>query len=114
MHKGRGGVAYEDLVVGDGAVAARGCTVEVDYSLFLNRGEALQENARQSFRIGDRRVVAGLEYGVEGMRVGGKRRIRVPPHLAYREKGVPDSIPPNAVLEFRVSLLRVQQADEGA
>jgi FKBP-type peptidyl-prolyl cis-trans isomerase len=38
MHKGRGGVAYEDLVVGDGAVAARGCTVEVDYSLFLNRG----------------------------------------------------------------------------
>ena len=114
MDRGRGGVEYEDLVLGEGAVASRGCTVEVQYSLFLNGGEAVQENAKQSFRVGERRVVAGLEYGVEGMRVGGKRRIRVPPHLAYREKGVPDSIPPNAVLEFRVSLLRVQQAGQGA
>jgi FKBP-type peptidyl-prolyl cis-trans isomerase len=53
-------------------------------------------------------VVAGLEYGVEGMRAGGKRRIRIGPHLAYRDKGVPDTIPANAVLEFRVSLLSVQ------
>ena len=108
MHRKRGGVEYEDLVVGDGAIANRGCTVEVEYSLFLNRGDALQENQKYSFCIGERRVIAGLEYGVEGMRAGGKRRIRVGPHLAYRDKGVPDTIPANAVLEFRVSLLSVQ------
>jgi len=112
MHKGRGGVEYEDLVVGDGAVASRGCTVEIECSLSLNRGDIVQQNAKQSFRLGERRVVAGLEYGVEGMRGGGERRIRVPPHLAYRETGVPDSIPPNAVLEFRVSLLAVQPVGE--
>jgi len=108
MHRGRGGVEYEDLVVGDGAIANRGCTVEVEYSLFLNRGDTVQENKKYSFRIGERHVVAGLEYGVEGMRAGGQRRIRVGPHLAYRDKGVPDTIPANAVLEFRVSLLSVQ------
>jgi FKBP-type peptidyl-prolyl cis-trans isomerase len=108
MHLGRGGVEYEDLVVGDGAIAKRGCTVEVEYSLFLNRGDAIQENQKYSFYIGERRVIAGLEYGVEGMRAGGERRIRVGPHLAYRDKGVPDTIPANAVLEFLVSLLSVQ------
>ena len=111
MRKGRGGVEYEDLEVGDGATADRGCTVEVEYSLFLNRGDCVQETTRYSFRIGGRRVIAGLEYGVEGMRAGGRRRIRVGPHLAYREAGVPDTIPANAVLEFRVSLLSVQPSN---
>jgi FKBP-type peptidyl-prolyl cis-trans isomerase len=110
MQRGRGGVEYEDLAVGDGAAADRGCTVEVEYSLFLNRGDCVQENTRYSFRIGERRVIAGLEYGVEGMRAGGKRRIRVGPHLAYRDGGVPDTIPANAVLEFRVSLLSVRSS----
>jgi FKBP-type peptidyl-prolyl cis-trans isomerase len=108
MHWGRGGVEYEDLVVGGGPVADRGCTVEVEYSLLLNRGDTVQENKKYSFRIGERRVIAGLEYGVEGMRAGGKRRIRVGPHLTYREQGVPDTIPANAVVEFQVSLLSVQ------
>ena len=107
MYRGRGGVEYEDLVVGEGEIAKRGCTVDVAYSLSLNRGDIVQEDKKYSFQIGERRAIAGLEYGVEGMRVGGKRRIRVGPHLAYRDKGVPDSIPKNAVLEFRISLLRV-------
>lgn len=110
MNKGRGGVEYEDLEVGNGPTAARGCAVEVEYDLYLNRGDPVQESKKHSFRIGERRVIAGLEYGVEGMRVGGKRRIRVGPHLAFREAGVPDKVPPNAVLEFRVSLLSVQPA----
>lgn len=108
MKKGRGGVEYEDLEVGDGTAADRGCTVEVEYSLFLNRGDCVEKDRRYAFRIGERRAIAGLEYGVEGMRAGGKRRIRVGPHLAYREAGVPASIPQNAVLEFHVSLLSVR------
>ena len=111
MHRGRGGVEYEDLLVGDGAVADRGCTVEVEYSLSLNRGDIVQDTKTCSFRIGERRVIPGLEYGVEGMRSGGKRRIRVGPHLAYGVTGVPDSIPKNAVLEFRVSLLKCPAED---
>jgi FKBP-type peptidyl-prolyl cis-trans isomerase len=108
MKRGRGGVEYEDLEVGTGLTADRGCTVDVEYSLFLNRGDCVEENKKYSFRIGQRRVIAGLEYGVEGMRTGGKRQIRVGPHLAYRDGGVPDSIPANAVLEFHVSLLNVR------
>lgn len=114
MKKGRGGVEYEDLEVGGGATAERGSAVEVEYSLFLNRGDCVQKDTRCAFRIGERRVIAGLEYGVEGMRAGGKRRIRVGPHLAYRDTGVPDSIPENAVLEFLVSLVSVQPPDAGA
>ena len=111
MKKGRDGVEYEDLEVGDGATADRGCAVEVEYSLFLNRGGCVEKDKRYEFRIGERRVIAGLEYGVEGMRAGGRRRIRVGPHLAYRDAGVPDSIPENAVLEFLVSLLSVRPAN---
>lgn len=108
MKRGRGGVEYEDLELGTGPLAERGSTVEVEYSLFLNRGDCVEENKSLSFRIGERRVVAGLEYGVNGMREGGKRRIRVGPHLAYRDAGVPDSIPANAVLEFHLVLLSVK------
>ena len=111
MKKGRGGIEYEDLEFGEGATANRGCTVEVEYSLFLNRGDCVQKDKRYAFRVGERRVIAGLEYGVEGMRAGGTRRIRVGPHLAYREAGVPDSIPENAVLEFIVLLLSVRPSN---
>jgi FKBP-type peptidyl-prolyl cis-trans isomerase FkpA len=108
MQRGRGGVEYEDVVVGEGEVARRGSTVEIEYSLSLNRGDSVKENTKYSFRLGERRAIAGLEYGVEGMRAGGARKIRVGPHLAYRDTGVPDSIPANAVLEFRVFLISVQ------
>jgi FKBP-type peptidyl-prolyl cis-trans isomerase len=114
MKRGRGGVEYEDLEVGAGPTAGRGCIVEVEYSLFLSRGDCVRENTKYSFRIGERRVIAGLEYGVEGMRAGGKRRIRVSPHLAYRDGGVPDKIPANAVLEFRVSLITVWSPSDQA
>jgi len=110
MKRGKGGVQYEDVAVGSGEIALRGSTVEVRYSLKLNRGEVLQENVLDSFRIGERRVIAGLEYGVQGMRVGGQRLIRVGPHLGYRESGVPGIVPPNAVLEFDVLLLGVRSS----
>ena len=111
MKRGRGGVDYEDLELGNGPLAERGCTVEVEYSLFLNRGDCVEEDKRAVFRIGERRVVAGLEYGVEGMREGGRRRIRVGPHLAYRDAGAPNTIPANALLEFKVLLLSVKPSN---
>jgi FKBP-type peptidyl-prolyl cis-trans isomerase len=106
MQRGRGGIEFEDLAVGAGAVAARGARVEVVYTLALNRGDVVQASQSFTFRIGNRDVIAGLEYGVEGMRAGGERRIRVSPHLGYRDQQVP-GIPANAVLEFRVRLIKV-------
>jgi FKBP-type peptidyl-prolyl cis-trans isomerase len=114
MKQGRGGIEYEDIDAGDGPAATRGCAVTIEYSLFLNRGDCVQDSRTHSFRLGERRVVAGLEYGVEGMQVGGKRHIRVGPHLAYGAAGVPGTIPANAVLEFRVQLLSVTPNDKTA
>jgi FKBP-type peptidyl-prolyl cis-trans isomerase len=107
MERGRGGVEYEDLKVGRGAVAERGAKVEVQYDLF-NQGQPIQQKQHYSFRVGKRSAIPGLEYGVEGMRVGGERRLRVPPHLAYRDQGVPGLVPVRAVLEFHVTLLKVE------
>ena len=108
MKRGRGGVEYEDLRLGEGAIAERGARVEVRYDLFLNRGQQVQASQHYTFRVGKRRAIPGLEYGVEGMRVGGERRLRVGPHLAYRDEGVPGVVPSKAVLEFIVTLLRVE------
>lgn len=112
MRRGRGGVEYEDIKLGDGPSAERGAKVDIRYNLYLNRGQLIQEGQGYSFRVGKRRVIPGLEYGVEGMRVGGERRLRVAPHLAYRDQAIPGVVPANAVLEFHVTLLRVQP--EGA
>ncbi|MGH9257779.1 MAG: FKBP-type peptidyl-prolyl cis-trans isomerase [Vicinamibacterales bacterium] len=111
MKRTRGGVEYEDLKLGDGPIAERGAKVEVRYSLFLNRGDPVQENQHYSFRVGKRRAIPGLELGVEGMRVGGERRLRVGPHLAYRDQAIPGVVPVRAVLEFQVTLLRVDRDD---
>ncbi|MBL8525690.1 MAG: FKBP-type peptidyl-prolyl cis-trans isomerase, partial [Betaproteobacteria bacterium] len=76
MQRGRGDVQYEDILVGDGEIAQRGGLVEIQYTLSLNHGDIVQRDQLYEFRIGEQQVVAGLEYGVEGMRVGGQRHIR--------------------------------------
>jgi FKBP-type peptidyl-prolyl cis-trans isomerase len=106
MQHGRGGVRFEDVTLGDGPLATRGASVEIVYTLTLNKGEVIESEKRYAFRLGARQVVAGLEYGVEGMREGGERIIRVSPHLAYGDRPIPSKVPANAVLEFRVKLVR--------
>jgi FKBP-type peptidyl-prolyl cis-trans isomerase len=76
--------------------------VTVRYSAFLNRGDPFQTDMVATYAVGARNTIAGLSWGVEGMRVGGRRRLREGPHLAYRDKGVPGVIPPNAKLVFEV------------
>ena len=107
MKRGRGGVKYEDIAIGEGTIASRGSRVEVTYDLYLYRGDLVEANQSYSFRVGARSVIAGLEYGVEGMRVGGRRRLRIAPHLAYRDQAVPGSIPANALLNMQVTLVKV-------
>jgi FKBP-type peptidyl-prolyl cis-trans isomerase len=97
------GIRGEDVRTGDGAVAERGRRVTIRWQCKLNHGDEVRA-ATTTFRIGAREVVAGLDRGVAGMRVGGIRKLRISPHLAYRDQSVP-GIPPNAVLVFEVELL---------
>ena len=97
------GLKVEDVTLGTGATAEKGSTVSIRWRGTLNRGDEFG-SGEVSFRIGERWVVAGLEMGVVGMRVGGIRRLRVSPHLGYGGKAVA-GVPANAMLTFEVELL---------
>ena len=103
----RSGIKLESETLGDGREARRGDTVTVSYDLALNHGDVVQSLDSYSFTIGKRDVIAALDYGVQGMRVGGRRCFRAGPHLGYRDKGVEGIIPANAVLVFDVTLLSI-------
>ncbi|CAA9394596.1 MAG: FKBP-type peptidyl-prolyl cis-trans isomerases 1 [uncultured Pseudonocardia sp.] len=99
-----------DLVVGDGAEARAGQTVQVHYvGVAHSTGEEFDAswNRGQTFRfpLGAGRVIAGWDRGVEGMRVGGRRRLVIPPHLAYGDRGAGGAIRPGETLIFVVDLL---------
>jgi FKBP-type peptidyl-prolyl cis-trans isomerase len=100
------GLRVDDLTIGSGTAAERGRKVLVRWRGTLNRGDEFGAG-ELSFRVGERRVVAGLEKGVVGMRVGGTRRLRVSPHLGYGDRAVP-GVPANAVLNLEVELLAVE------
>lgn len=106
----RKGIEIEELRPGSSPPAERGQTVTIRYTGFLKRGDKFQENIVCTFRVGSREVIPGLAHGVEGMRVGGLRRVRVSPHLAYGSPGVPGKIPANAVLTFEIELLEVSDS----
>ena len=99
------GIEIEGVVTGSGAAAEDGMSVTVRWIGTLNRGDQFGEGT-STFRVGRREVIAGLERGVVGMRVGGRRKLRISPHLAYGGQSVAD-IPANAVLNFDVELLAV-------
>lgn len=108
MSRRRSGIRIISDEPGCGPEAKRGDAVSIRCSITLSRGDLVFPEQSQTFTIGQRNMIAGLEYGVEGMRVGGRRRFRVSPHLAYRDVGVDGKIPPNAVLDFDVRLISVE------
>ena len=101
-----------DIVVGDGAEAKAGAVVEVHYvGVTFASGEEFDAswNRGQSFRfpLGAGRVIKGWDQGVEGMRVGGRRELIIPPHLAYGNQSPSPLIPAGSTLIFVVDLLGV-------
>lgn len=109
------GLIYVDLKVGpeDAAVAETGKVVKVNYTGMFEDGKVFDTSLQTGrepfeFALGRGSVIRGWEEGVQGMRVGGKRKLIIPPHLAYGEAGVGAVIPPNSTLIFEVELLGVR------
>jgi FKBP-type peptidyl-prolyl cis-trans isomerase len=105
------GLTIEDTRLGQGAIVAAGQTVNVHYTGWLAGGRKFDSSRERgeafAFVLDAREVIAGWDEGVRGMKVGGKRRLVVPPHLGYGEQGAGSSVPPNATLVFDLELLSV-------
>jgi len=108
------GLKIEDLVVGTGAEAQRGKTIFVHYTGRLENGTKFDSSFDHpgkrpfTFKLGSGMVIKGWDEGLEGMKVGGKRRLTIPPSLGYGERGFPPVIPPNATLIFDTELVDVK------
>lgn len=105
------GLRYIDQRPGDGAAASRGQGVSVHYTGWLTDGRKFDSSVDRgqpiTFNIGTGAVIQGWDEGVGSMRVGGRRRLIIPPDLGYGAGGSPPSIPPNATLIFDVELVSV-------
>jgi FKBP-type peptidyl-prolyl cis-trans isomerase FkpA len=105
------GLIIEELVVGDGALAQAGQQVTVHYTGWLTDGAKFDSSKDRNdpfvFPLGGRRVIAGWDEGVQGMKVGGTRKLTIPPQLGYGARGAGGVIPPNATLVFEVELVAI-------
>jgi FKBP-type peptidyl-prolyl cis-trans isomerase len=106
------GLRYEDVTQGQGTEAVAGRAVTVHYTGWLPDGKKFDSSRDHgqpfTFSLGAGQVIAGWDQGVEGMRVGGRRKLVIPPDLAYGAAGAPPDIPPGATLVFDVEVLEVK------
>ena len=106
------GLTIEELNVGTGAPATAGQNVKVHYTGWLTNGTRFDSSRDRGdpfeFPLGAGRVIKGWDEGVQGMKVGGKRKLTIPPGLGYGARGAGGVIPPNATLMFDVELLGVK------
>ena len=105
------GLRYQDVAVGQGDEATPGRTAVVHYTGWLPDGKKFDSSRDRgepfSFSLGAGQVIAGWDQGVAGMKVGGRRKLVIPPDLGYGSQGAPPVIPPGATLVFDVELLDV-------
>jgi FKBP-type peptidyl-prolyl cis-trans isomerase FkpA len=106
------GLKYEDIKQGSGEVATAGRNVSVHYTGWLTDGKKFDSSKDRGqpfdFPLGGGRVIKGWDEGVQGMKVGGIRKLTIPPDLGYGSRGAGGVIPPGATLVFEVELLKVQ------
>jgi FKBP-type peptidyl-prolyl cis-trans isomerase FkpA len=117
MNTTNSGLKYIDHTLGTGTEAAKGNTVQVHYTgwLYTNgvRGakfdSSLDRGQPFSFSLGAGAVIRGWDEGVQGMKIGGKRELIIPPELGYGSRNIPGVIPANSTLDFEVELLAVSK-----
>ena len=107
------GIKVVEERLGTGEIAERGDRVTYRLTGYLNQGDRIVDSEESQTTLGKRRVIAGLEYSLEGMKEGGYRKVRISPHLAYRDQGIEGLIPPNAALIYELTLLTVQKGPSG-
>ena len=105
MTRTSSGLYYQDIETGEGEPATSGNAVEVAYTGWLSDGTQF-DSGSLTFTLGAGRVVAGFDEGVQGMRVGGVRRIVIPPALGYGSQAR-GAIPPDSILVFRIEVLSI-------
>ena len=108
----KSGLQYQDETEGTGAEAKAGDTVEVHYTGRFKDGKKFDSSVDRgqpfSFPLGAGRVIKGWDEGVAGMKVGGRRKLIIPPELGYGKRGAGGVIPPDAELTFEVELLKIK------
>jgi FKBP-type peptidyl-prolyl cis-trans isomerase len=105
------GLARQDIKVGTGPEARTGQRLRVHYTGKLTNGTTFDSSVGRApftFTLGGGQVIKGWDQGVAGMRVGGKRRLVIPPELGYGARGAPPQIPPNSTLVFEIDLLGIE------
>ena len=109
MNTTTSGLQYVDIKKGEGREAHAGETASVHYTGWLTNGTKFDSSKERgepfSFRLGAGQVIRGWDEGVEGMNIGGIRKLTIPPQLGYGARGAGNVIPPNAILIFEVELL---------
>jgi FKBP-type peptidyl-prolyl cis-trans isomerase len=106
------GLQYEDIKIGEGDAATAGKTVAVHYTGWLTNGKKFDSSKDRGqpfeFPLGGGRVIKGWDEGVQGMKVGGVRKLTIPASLGYGSRGAGGAIPPDATLVFEVELLKIR------
>ena len=106
------GLTYWDIEPGAGEPAVKGKIVKIRYKGWNQAGKEFENSTTfgepSIFKLGAGQVIAGWDEGVEGMKVGGKRELRIPPNLAYGDVGREPSVPPNSTLTYEIELIGVQ------
>jgi FKBP-type peptidyl-prolyl cis-trans isomerase len=100
-------IKIEEIAPGSGRTVQTGDTVEVKYTGSFPEGRTF-DSGKFGFKVGSGQVIQGFDLGVQGMQVGSKRRVTIPPEMGYGERGAGSAIPPNATLVFDLEIVSIK------